>query len=84
METKIFPLVWKVFGVLQLLAGVLIWLPKFRKPIVGFFVVFMLVFTIVHVSQGTSDMGGSIFMAVLLGLVLWNPGFINGKKPSAN
>jgi len=72
--------IWMVLGVLQLIAGVLIWLPKFRRVIVGFFFVFMIVFMIVHIVQGTSDIGGAAFMAVLLGLLVWNPSFIRGKR----
>lgn len=72
--------IWKSLGVLQLFAGVLIWLPKFKKYIVGFFTVFMLVFIIVHLTQGTYDVGGAIFMGIMLGLLTWNPPFIQGKK----
>ena len=72
--------VWKLFGVLQLAAGILIWFPKFRKYVVGFFFAFMIVFTIIHISQHSYDIGGSVFMAVLLGLLVWNPEFLRGKK----
>jgi len=72
--------VWMVFGVLQLVAGVLIWLPKYRKYVAGFFTLFMLTFTIVHLVHGTHDVGGAAFMAVLLGILFWNPAFIQGKK----
>ena len=71
---------WKILGVMQLAAGVLIWLPKYRKHIAGFFVIFMLVFTIVHLINNTYDVGGAVSMAVLLGLLTWNPTFIRGKK----
>ena len=69
-----------MFGVLQLASGILIWLPKYRKYIAGFFTVFMLVFTMVHLKEGTSDIGGAASMAVLLGLLAWNPSFLKGKK----
>lgn len=72
--------VWKGLGVLQIAGGILIWLPKFRKYVVSFFIVFMLFFTIVHLSKGTYDLGGAVFMAVLLGLLAWNPSFMNSKK----
>jgi len=72
--------VWKLLGVLQLAAGVLIWLPKFRRYVAGFFVIFMLVFTIIHLFAQTYDIGGSIFIAILLGLLVWNPGFLIGKN----
>lgn len=72
--------IWKVLGVLQLIAGVLIWLPKYRKYIVGFFFVFMIFFTVVHLTQNTSDVGGAVFMGFLLGLLVWNPPFIRGNK----
>jgi hypothetical protein len=71
---------WSALGALQIAAGILIWLPKFKKYVVGFFFIFMLFFTIVHVSQGTYDIGGSTFMAMLLGLLVWNPSFIRGKE----
>ncbi len=44
MMNHISPIVWKALGGLQLAAGVLIWFPKFRKHIAGFFAIFMLVF----------------------------------------
>lgn len=71
--------VWKALGVLQLAAGILIWLPQFRKHVSGFFAVFMLVFTIIHLMENTYDIGGSVFMGTLLGLLAWNPGFLRGK-----
>ena len=72
--------IWKGVGVLQLLAGVLIWVPKPRKYVAGFFFVFMLVFIIVHLSQGTNDIGGAVFMSILLGLLVWDPSFIRAKQ----
>lgn len=80
---SISPIIWKGLGVLQILGGVLIWLPQFRKYVIGFFFVFMLAFTIVHLTQGTSDVGGSVFMAILLGLLIWNPSFIRSKKSTS-
>jgi len=80
LENSIPSIVWQILGVLQILAGVLIWLPKFRRYVVGFFFVFMLFFTVVHITQNTYDIGGSAFMALLLGLLLWNPSFLQGKK----
>ncbi len=79
LMTSISPIIWKVLGVLQLLAGVLIWLPSTRKYVVGFFTVFMIVFSIVHLVQGTTDVGGAAFMACLLGLLVWDPPFLGGK-----
>lgn len=80
MMDSISPIVWKILGVLQLVAGIIIWLPKWRKPVAGFFTVFMLVFTIVHLVNGTYDIGGAASMAVLLALLAWNPDFMDGKK----
>lgn len=74
---RINPMAWKFIGVLQIAAGILIWLPKFRNYVVGFFFVFMIIFTVIHFSQNTSDFGGSLFMGVLLGMLVWNPSFIN-------
>jgi len=72
--------IWTVLGVIQLISGILIWMPKYRKYIVGFFTVFMLVFVAVHLFQKTYDFGGALFMAALLGLLMWNPSFIQAKK----
>ncbi len=73
-------IVWKILGVMQLAGGVLIWLPSYRKYVSGFFVVFMLFFTAVHLINNTYDVGGALSMAVLLGLLTWNPIFIRGKN----
>lgn len=70
---------WNFLGVMQIVGGILIWIPKFKKYIVGFFMVFMIVFTLVHLTQNTHDIGGSVFMAALLGLLVWNPKFIRGR-----
>jgi len=80
MESSIPSTVWSILGVLQLAAGLLIWLPKFRKPLVGFFFIFMLVFATAHLTQGTYDIGGAVLMAALLGLLIWNPSFLQGKE----
>ena len=72
--------VWSVLGVMQIAAGILIWFPKFRKYVAGFFAVFMLVFSIVHLTQNTSDVGGAAFMMVLLAVLAWNPSFMKGKN----
>ncbi len=70
------PTIWKGLGVLQLLGGVLIWMPKYRKYVAGFFIVFMLFFTSYHLMEGTNDVGGAVFMAALLGLLVWSPSFL--------
>jgi len=80
MMNSISSIVWQFLGVLQIAAGILIWLPKFKKSIAIFFTIFMLVFTIVHLINGTYDIGGSMSMAVLLGILAWDPAFIRGKK----
>ncbi len=79
LEITIAPMVWKAFGVLQIAAGILIWLPKTKRFVAGFFFVFMLAFSIYHLTQQTYDIGGSASMALMLGLLIWNPSFINGK-----
>lgn len=79
LENSIPTIIWSILGVLQLASAVLIWIPKFRKYVAGFFCVFMLIFSLVHLSQGTYDIGGSAFMAVLLGILIWNPSFIGRK-----
>ena len=48
LMNTISPIIWKVLGVLQLTAGILIWIPKYRKYVAGFFLVLMLFFTIYH------------------------------------
>ncbi len=79
MET-ISPLIWKLLGVLQIAGGIFIWLPKFKKYVVGFFFVFMIVFSGVHLMQNTKDIGGAVFMAALLGVLLWNPSFLRANS----
>ncbi len=78
MMDHISPFIWMLFGVTQIIAGILIWFPKFKKPVATFFTVFMLTFSIVHLINNTYDIGGSVFMAVLLGLLAWNPTFLKG------
>lgn len=80
MEQYISPVIWKMIGAVQIGAGILIWFRKPRKYVVGFFFIFMLVFTIVHLAQRTYDVGGAAFMAVLLGILVWNPDFIRPKS----
>lgn len=72
--------VWSLLGVIQILGGLLVWSPKIKKPILVFFLFFMLGFTIYHLTQSTYDIGGSSFMAVLCGILLWDPSFMSGKK----
>jgi len=79
LEHNISPMIWKTLGVLQIAGGVLIWSPQFRKYVVCFFFLFMIFFTGIHLGQNTFDIGGSSFMAVLLGLLVWNPKFLRGK-----
>lgn len=79
MMDEITPLIWKLLGALQIIAGLLIWNHKYKKYVTGFFTVFMLFFIIVHLLNNTYDIGGAAFMAVLLGLLWWNPNFIKGK-----
>ena len=76
LEDSIPSVVWMIFGVLQLAAGILIWLPKYRKPVLVFFCVFMLCFTLIHIINGQSDIGGAAFMGVLLGLLALDPKFL--------
>ncbi len=71
---------WSVFGVLQIAAGILIWNPKFKKYVAGFFLVFMLTFTTYHLIENTYDIGGSTAMAFMLGLLVWNPSFLRGNN----
>jgi hypothetical protein len=71
--------VWKVLGVIQLFSAFLIWSSKYRKYIAGFFFVFMLIFIAVHLSQQTYDIGGAALMAVLLGVLVWNPSFLSAR-----
>lgn len=73
------PMIWKTLGVLQLAGGILIWVPRYRKYVAGFFVGFMLFFTAFHLIEGTSDIGGALFIAGLMGLLIWNPSFMRKK-----
>ena len=76
-------MIWYALGVLQIISGILIWMSKFQKNLAGFWMVFMLIFTVVHLSQNTTDFGGALFMGVVLGLLVWNPNFIRGKTSAA-
>lgn len=80
LENTISPIIWKTLGALQILGAFLICLPKWRKPVAGFFIIFMLIFTTYHISQSTYDIGGSIFMAIQFGIIYWNPSFLGAKK----
>jgi uncharacterized membrane protein YphA (DoxX/SURF4 family) len=80
LQNNISPMIWQLFGLIQIEAGILIWVPKFRKYIAGFFAAYMLIFTLIHLWNNTYDVGGSVFMAILLLLLVWNPSFIRGKK----
>ncbi|EDP71052.1 hypothetical protein FBALC1_01172 [Flavobacteriales bacterium ALC-1] len=71
---------WKGLGGIQLAAGILIWFSKLRRYVAGFFVIILLFFTIYHLKENTYDIGGSTFMAVLLGILVWNPTFLQGKR----
>ena len=73
-------MIWKTLGVIQFVGGILIWLPKFRKYVAGFFVAFMMFFSIYHLTQNTYDIGGAVSIAVLLVLLIWNPPFLKGKN----
>jgi len=79
MMDRIPSAIWMLLGAMQIAAGILIWFPKIRRPLCIFFALFMLTFTIVHLVNGQSDIGGSAFMAVHLGLIAWNPRFIRGR-----
>lgn|GEM_PF-1380163 len=78
------PLVWRGIGVLQLAGSILIWIPSLKKYIAGFFVVFMLGVSTYHLINNTTDIGGAVGIAVLLGLLVWNPRFIRGKDAALN
>ena len=79
LMSNIPPAVWKGLGILQLAAGILIWFPQLRKYVAGFFAVFMLVFTMIHLMENTYDIGGAVFMAILLGILAWDPAFLRSK-----
>lgn len=58
-----------VLGLLQVISGILLWFPAYRKHIAGFWAVSMVVFSVVHIGQSTYDIGGSAFMAFLLVII---------------
>jgi len=79
LQDSIPGIIWFILGGMQLSAAVMIWLPRHRWYIAGFFLIVMIIFTIIHLANGTYDIGGSTFMAVILGLLVWNPEFIRRK-----
>ncbi len=84
LMNSISPIIWKLLGCLTLAGGVILWFPKYRKYVAGFFICYMLFFIIVHLVHGTYDIGGAASMAVMLGLLVWNPDFIQSKKVQTN
>lgn len=84
LMTDIHPALWKGLGILDLLAGILIWLPKYRRPVSAVFFILMLVFIVIHLTHNTYDIGGAAFMAILMGLLLWNPAFLKAQSGSKN
>ena len=80
MMENISPFLWKILGILQLAAGILIWVQDVKRYVAGFFTLFMIFFIIYHLTQDTYDVGGAIFMAILLGILVWNPAFLGGKS----
>ncbi len=79
LMSAIHPIIWKSIGIVQIIAGVLIWAPKYERFIVGFFCVFKGVFSLVHLSLGTYDVAGSLFLFALLAVLIWKPEVL--KKP---
>jgi len=63
---------WKVIGALQLVSAVLILSPKFRKTIAGLFFGLMIYFIYKHLSIGTFDIGGAIFMAIICLIIFFD------------
>jgi len=80
LEESIPAMLWMTIGGLQFISGILIWSSRFRKPLVGFWMVFMLVITVVHLALGQSDVGGAVFLAILMALLVWNPSLLRLKK----
>ncbi len=63
---------WHIIGVLQIAAAFLIWLPRFRKIVAGFFLCLMIYFIVRHLMEGTYDIGGAVFLGLICGLLLRN------------
>lgn len=80
MMNRVSPTLWKELGTLQIVGGILIWMPRFRKYVAVILIIIKLFFTIFHLANNTYDVGGSLFMAALLGLLIWNPGFMHEKQ----
>lgn len=79
LENSISPVIWKTFGVLQIAAAFLLW-TKWKKLVALFFILFMLCFSVYHISHNTYDIGGALFLAFQLGIIYWNPSFLGGKE----
>ena len=77
--SKVSPILWKTIGGIQIVAGILIWSAKIRKYIAGFMLAILIYFTLYHIIEKTSDIGGSIFMALLLAIIVWNPSALRKK-----
>lgn len=58
-------LMWKLTGVIEILLGVLLFLGRYTNFILGFIIGLMLWAILMHIVNGTYDIGGAIFLAIL-------------------
>lgn len=80
LMTDVPPLLWKFIGVVQILSAILVWNPKFRKNIAWLLLGLMVYFSVRHLAEGTSDIGGAVFLGVICILMIWSPGFLRPKS----
>lgn len=77
---EIQPTILKALGVIQILAGILVWSKGFKSSIAWLMAGLMIYFIIRHLVGGTSDIGGAVFLLVLCLLLIWNPAFLGDKS----
>jgi len=72
--------VWMMIGYVYIAAASLLWHKKIGKRVAIIFAVVMIAFSIWHLVNDTYDIGGALFMALLLGLIAWKPEFLTRQK----
>ena len=73
LQSDINPIVWKAIGIIQISFGILAWNIKWRKSVAWMILGLMIYFSIRHLTAGTNDIGGAVFMGVLAIMIIWNP-----------
>lgn len=71
--SSINPTTLKVIGITQILMGISVWNVKWRSSVAWLILGLMVYFIIRHIVEGTYDIGGAVFMALISILIIWDP-----------